>query len=252
MIHIDPQAEPFCLPGDSDTALLFIHGFTASPSEILPTAKLIHQNNRHTISGILLPGHGSSARYLQDTTWQDWYAAVQKELLFLLEKFARVFIAGLSLGALLALHAAREFRAIKGVIVINAPIYNKFPLLTASAPIMRVVKPYYPKKDKMRFRELAAQGRFAYEVTPVKAFLSMLCLRQQIMGEMNEIKAPLLVFQALKDESVHRKSADFLLQNAVVTTSRIVELPLSEHVATMGPEKEIIAQEIGDFIQRIP
>jgi esterase/lipase len=35
------------------------------------------------------------------------------------------------------------------------------------------------------------------------------------------------------------------------TGAKLVELQLSRHIATMGPEKELIAQSIIDFIERI-
>ena len=58
MIHVYSRVEPF-LSGSNNIAMLFIHGFTASPSEIYPVAKLVHQATGITVSGVLLPGHGS-------------------------------------------------------------------------------------------------------------------------------------------------------------------------------------------------
>lgn len=247
MIYIYPQAEPFFLSGTTDIALLFIHGFTASPSELLPAARLLHEKTGHTISAPLLPGHGSHPRDLNRTTWEDWYQAVQVEISYLKENYEKVFVLGLSMGGLLALHSARQYD-INGVIVINAPIQNNFPLLTASAPVMRYVKPYVPKKARLQMQDLENQGRFAYGVTPVRAFQSMMKLRQQVINELEDIKVPLLIMQSLKDESVNPKSGRLIYEKCS-DVARLLELANSSHIATMGPEIEEIAEEIRNFIQ---
>lgn len=249
MIYIYPQAEPFFLRGTSNNALLFLHGFTASPSELYPTAKLLNQIGDLTVSGILLPGHGSSPKYLKETSWEDWYSAVEGELHYLLDNYEQVFIGGLSMGGMLALHAAAHIPGLRGAISINAPLFNHFPLLTASAPLMRVVKPYFPKKDSRRLQELEDQGRFSYDVIPVKAFQNMQQLRHLVMEEIEDIEIPLLAVQSLQDESVHSRSGKYILEHAVKAQARLLELPNSEHIATMGNEKDVLAQEILSFIR---
>lgn len=249
VIYIYPQAGPFFLKGGKDKALLFIHGFTASPSEVYPTAKVLHDKAGYTVSGVLLPGHGSNPKYLNRTGWQDWVESVEEEIKILLDNYNDVFVAGLSMGALLALHAACKMGGLKGAVSINAPIYNNFPMLTASAPVMKYIKPYFPKSGKAKHKELEMQGRFAYEVIPVRAFRSMLQLRDHVVQEVENMEIPLLIMQSLKDESVNPRSGQFLVSK--VPRATLVELPDSEHVATMGKEKEIIADKIIDFIKNI-
>lgn len=248
MNYIYPKAEPFFLSGHTDTALLFIHGFTASPSEVYPTAKLIHEMSGHTVSGILLPGHGSSPRQLNNTNWKEWFKAVEKELEFLLGNYKRVFIAGLSMGALLALHAAEMKKELKAVVSINAPIYNNFPLLTFLAPFIKYLIPYFPKGTGSGIKKLKKEGRFAYKVTPVKAFLQMMSLRRQVILGLKNIGIPLLVIQSQHDESVNKKSAEFLLDRSCQEESCLLKLNSSGHIATMGVEKNIIAEKILEFI----
>ncbi len=151
------------------------------------------------------------------------------------------------MGALLALHAAFEIKCLKGAVSINAPIYNNFPLLTALAPIMRYVRPYFPKSDRRRLERLKKQGRFAYEVTPVKAFQSMIKLRNKVVREVEEIKIPLLIIQSLRDESVDSRSGRFLANKALL--ANLIELPESGHIATMEKEKEEIAVKIAYFME---
>jgi len=247
MSYIHPQAQPIFLSGSQKTALLFIHGFTASPSELYPTAQLIYQLNGCTLSAPLLPGHGSNPRFLNRSNWEEWYNAVEKELNFLMENHDQVFVGGLSMGGLLALHAGSQVKGLKGAISINAPIFNRSPLLTTASPLIGRIRPYYPKKGGTRLRSLEEAGRFAYNVIPAKAFQSLMNLRNTIMEETDNINLPVLLIQSLRDESVHPRSVQYLQEK--IKHTELIELHCSEHIATMGSEKEKIARAIVDFIE---
>ncbi|WP_172674148.1 alpha/beta hydrolase [Syntrophomonas palmitatica] len=146
MIYIHPKAEPFFLSGSRETALLFLHGFTGSPSEVFPAAKKIHEICGCTLSGPLLPGHGSDPRFLNRLDWQDWYQAAEKEIRFLQTEYEKVFAAGLSMGGLLTIHAGVCLKNLQGIISINAPIYSNAPFLDFTSKLIAYVQPYYRKK----------------------------------------------------------------------------------------------------------
>jgi carboxylesterase len=250
VVLIHPQAESFLLTGQGDTACLFIHGFTASPSEVYPVARLIYEMTGCTVSGPLLPGHGTSPGELNQTKWQDWFARVEQEVNYLHRRYTRVFVAGLSMGGLLALHVARKTVDLQGVIAINPPIFTKSPVLMATAPLMRYLRPYYPKKMDQAVEKLEELGRFAYPVLPVKALISMHSLRKIVMQEISGLTIPILLFQSSLDESVDPWSAEYIKEKAVKTRVKLVELRNSEHIATMGEEKLIIAEEIALLMKR--
>lgn len=250
MTDIYPQAEPFFMSGNTDQALLLLHGFTASPSEVYPVARLIHEQSNCTVSAILMPGHGSSPELLNKCSWLDWYGAVKTELESLLASYTRVFVGGLSMGALLALRAGLDIEGLHGVVAINAPIFNRNPFLTACAPLYGYLRPYYPKKGARALDELEAQGRFAYRVMPVKAFQSLMNLRIGIMQDIQQLKIPALIIQSLLDESVHPRSGRFLLSKTSAHGAALLELKSSRHIATMGPEKERIAREIMAYMDK--
>lgn len=249
MTDIYPQAEPFFLSGSSDRALLFLHGFTASPSEIYSVASLIHEHNNCTVSAIILPGHGTSPELLNKCSWADWYEAVKIELDRLLARYPQVFVAGLSMGGLLALNAALNMEGLRGIVAINAPIYNRNPVLTTCAPFYGCFKSYYPKKGIEALDELEEQGRYAYRVMPVRAFQSLMNLRARIMRDIHSLKIPALIIQSLQDDSVHPRSGRFLLAKTKANGTTLLELESSGHIATMGPEKEQIAQAIIAYME---
>jgi carboxylesterase len=67
------------------------------------------------------------------------------------------------------------------------------------------------------------------------------------MEETDNINLPVLLIQSLRDESVHPRSVQYLQEK--IKHTELIELHCSEHIATMGSEKEKIARAIVDFIE---
>lgn len=249
------KADPFEFRGEGDTALLFLHGFTGTPSEVYPTALLLHQQCGFTVSGITLPGHGTTPEELDNTTWRDWTSAVDDELTRLKAIYKNLFIGGLSLGGLLSLYAAVQHEQLSGVISINAPVFVRNPCKTswfvsALSPLLHIIKPYYPKADIENGLELEKLGRHAYRCYPIKAFSHMLKLRRLAMGGLSFISCPVLLMQAMQDEVVNTGSGRYLANRLKNTRVDYVELENSGHVATMGAETALIAEAMGQFVAR--
>ncbi|MEQ8201836.1 MAG: alpha/beta fold hydrolase [Syntrophomonadaceae bacterium] len=247
---INPQAASFLVTGSKDTACMFIHGFTASPSEVYSVARIVYAETGMTVSGPLLPGHGCSPQEMNQTRWEDWYGRVEQEIGYLKKKNRQVYITGLSMGGLLALHAASETEEIDGVIIINTPIYTTSSRLMSLAPLLRYFKPYYPKKLDGDLDQLARQGRFAYDVMPLKALRSMHALRDKVIKELPGLELPILLMQSRWDETVDPRSARFIKEKAQRAEVRLVELENSGHIATMGPDTGLIADQIIDFVNQ--
>ncbi|MGI5880416.1 MAG: alpha/beta hydrolase [Syntrophomonadaceae bacterium] len=249
MIYIHDRAEPFYLQGNNDTALLFLHGFTASPGEVRTVAEKINAASGCTVSGPLLPGHGSHPSFLNTTGYSDWYRTVEDELSFLQKHYTNVYVAGLSMGGLLAMYAGLYHPGLRGVITINAPIFIHHPCLTRLFLMVKGILPFFPKGDKKEQKVLADKGRFAYPVMPLKAFASMDELRKLVMNNINRLSLPLLIIQSLRDGSVHHHSAVWLQKQVNHPAIQTVFLEKSGHVATMGEEQDIIAAAILSFIK---
>jgi len=249
MSKVHPQAESFLLTGSESAACLFIHGFTASPSEVYPVARRIHQTTGCTVSGPLLPGHGRSPEAMDQTGWEDWWDRVAQEISYLQRNHVQVYVAGLSMGGLLALYAGSRDASLEGIVAINTPIFTSSPALLTLAPLIRLVRPYHPKKDDPLIKELELQGRFAYPVMPIKALLSMQRLRKKVLQQLPALELPVLIFQSQGDDKVHPRSAQYIRDKAQGSQVRIIELHNSGHIATMSSDERLIAHEIAEFMQ---
>ena len=71
------------LEGDSffwdggEIGVLLLHGFTATTAEVRPLAKRFHDAG-FTVSGVLLPGHGTTPQNLNETSRTEWLGASEK------------------------------------------------------------------------------------------------------------------------------------------------------------------------------
>jgi len=94
------------LPGGRNGVLL-IHGLTGTPAEMRFVAKGLNRNG-FTVHGMQLAGHCGDEADLLATGWHDWYASVVEAAERLRGEVDHLFVAGLSMGALLALKLAAD------------------------------------------------------------------------------------------------------------------------------------------------
>src|ERR1700682_4947012 len=98
-------SDPFAL-GDGPDACLLLHGLTGSPAEVRPVGEALALAGFRAVAP-LLPGHGTAPEDLYTVTRFDLLRAAESALLSL-RGARRVYLCGLSAGALLALHLAAK------------------------------------------------------------------------------------------------------------------------------------------------
>jgi len=108
---------PFSL-GDGPDACLLLHGFTGAPSEVRPLGERLARAGMRVVAP-LLPGHGTSAAQLREVTREDLLAAARTALTAL-SGARKIYLAGLSAGALLSIELAAQTRTRRGDPMISA------------------------------------------------------------------------------------------------------------------------------------
>ena len=136
---LDPaKTAPFELPGKRPACLL-IHGFTGTPWDVRPLGEALARAG-HAVRAVRLPGHGTTPRAMLEAGAPDWLLACDEALAEL--PGTQVAVAGLSLGALLALVlAARHPRRVAAVaaMVDNLQKYEaKYGVVDAGDPSLPV------------------------------------------------------------------------------------------------------------------
>ena len=242
-----PGAEPFHHSGDR-TGVLLVHGFTGQPKSMRPWAEYLAAQGR-TVSLPRLPGHGSAWRDLNLTTWDDWYAEVDRALRELSDTCDNVFVMGLSMGGTLALRLAEEYGdAVTGIVLVNPAVHSE-RLDRFLLPLVSKFIPAFP--GIVNDIKKPGQDEGGYPKLPLKASYSLTKLWAVVKGDIAKITTPVLLLHSAEDHVVEPSNSAWLLAN--LTSSDVTEVVLenSYHVATLDNDAELIFEKSAEFVVRL-
>ncbi|WP_149179419.1 carboxylesterase [Streptomyces sp. TRM49041] len=241
-----PGAEPFRHEG-GDVGVLLCHGFTGSPASMRPWAEYLAERGL-TVSLPLLPGHGTRWQDMQVTSWQDWYAEVDRELRALRRHCEKVFVFGLSMGGALTLRlAARHGDAVSGIVLVNPA--NKMHGVAAHAlPVVR----HLLASTAGLANDIAKEGvdEVGYDRVPLHAAHSLRQFLRVVDGELPQVTQPVVLLHSPQDHVVPAADSARILSRISSTDVTEILLEQSYHVATLDHDAERIFEESHAFIGR--
>jgi len=237
--HLDPS--PFFLPG-GPTGILVIHGYTGSPPEMRLVGEAFNAAGL-TVSGPRLPGHGTTFEEMNRCKWTDWTEHVERSYQALRERCERVFVAGLSMGALLTLDLAAHHPEIPGAIAYSPATWPQNRLLPLT-PFLRYFVKSKPKgKNSDLVDPLADRQIWSYEVDPVPAASQLYALAVQVRRLLPTLTVPLLVMYSTGDGAIHPTSAQRTYDLAGSQDKQIIKLEGSGHVITADAKWRFVADQ---------
>ena len=241
------RAVPFG-PHGRRIGVLLCHGFTGGPSSLRAWAEYL-SGHGFAVSVPRLPGHGTRWEELNQTTYEDWYAEVDRAFEKLQTECDQVFVTGLSMGGCLALHLAVEKgRELVGLVLVNPSVSSArrnlllLPLMKHLVPASRGIGSDVKKPGVVER---------AYPKTPLKAAHSFLTNLKDVRERLPEVTQPLLLFRSRVDHVVDPSSARIILSSV---SSRDLEervLEDSYHVATLDNDAPAIFAASAEFIRRV-
>jgi carboxylesterase len=243
--NLDPC--PFCLKG-GPVGILLIHGFTGSPPEMRLVGDYLHQRGL-TVSGPLLPGHGTGVKDLNRTGWTEWTGHAESALAELQTRCETVFVAGLSMGALLTLYLAARHPDLPAV-VLYSPATIVADRRSDLAPVLKYVMRRVPKGESDLHDPQAETYIWSYADWPTAGTHELMKLTREVKRLLPRVSNPLLVFYSTADETIHPNSARFTYQQAGSEDKELFTLHDSGHVITVDAEWESVAEKTYQFIQR--
>lgn len=236
-----PGAESFFYKGN-EIGILLCHGFVGTPQSVGELGKLLADKG-FTVLAPRLKGHGTNILELEACCYTDWIKDVEQAYLKLKKICRIVFIAGQSMGGILAVHLAAKYKEISGVITINAalhvPGYESFENQS---------EPRYIPEGKP---DIKAEGieEITYSAVPITAVHNLLNLIKSVKPKLSNVSCPALIFKSEEDHVVPPDSSDTLYEKVSSTMKQIISLDNSYHVASMDYDKEIIADKTADYIR---
>lgn len=264
----------YWLFGTSNKGVLLIHGLTGTPNEMRITANGLHKDG-FTVYAVKLAGHCESMEELIPTKWQDWYQSVQDGADLLAQKVEHLFVAGLSMGALLALKlAADRPKQVKGAAIYSVTMqydgwsipwyakrtafllkwYKKFNIFQKK---YFIEQPPYGLKDE-RIRKTVSDSMLSGNSAeaglagnPYASLAELLAMAAIVRQELTQITVPCIVIHATEDDTANIHTNGEFVVNSVKGFTRFIKLTESYHLVTIDRQRKIVVNETSHFFNQI-
>jgi carboxylesterase len=212
----------------------------------------------HPVRAVRLAGHGTTVADLARTTWRAWYASVAAGAAALARETPRMAVAGMSMGALLALHlAATHPERVAALVCCGTPLrlgdrrLRWLPLL-ARVPWLARRYATIPKPDGPDIADPAARAASrSYGATPLAAVVELLRLQRLVRREVGRVRQPALLFHGRHDHTVPLDNLTLLRRRLASRTVEHHVLERSWHVVTIDRDREELAQLTAAFLDRV-
>ena len=241
LAHAELGFDSFLLPGGED-GIVLLHGFTASPVEVRQLADFLNARG-YTVSGPLLPGHGTHPDDLNRVKFEDWVRFSEAAIEALKANCKRVFIGGESMGGLVAMRVAELHPELAGVLLYSPGL--KANNIWATPLIKHFIK--YLKKP-------GAGNGFVwsgYNVYPLGGADEMRKLQKVVANNLEKITQPVLLMMSKADTIVPQTVTETIRHSV---SSDIVDVHIfedSDHCILLDKDNQAAFEITLAFIRKI-
>jgi carboxylesterase len=226
-------------------AVLLLHGFGASPSNLRPWGEALAAAGL-AVSIPRLPGHGTRWQELNKTTSEDWYRAAEEALTTLRKDHDRVFVMGVSLGATLGLRLAeRRGNDLAGVVAVNPVAVG-----LANAPkflglLRRFIGSRPGATSDVKRSGVADVG---YGRIPLQAAYALRELAATTTSDLGLVRTPVLLVSSRVDHLVAPTDGDLVWAGIPTVDRRRITYTDSYHVVPLDNDAQALFSESISFV----
>lgn len=263
-----PKIETIHMPGGKN-AILLLHGLYGNPLEMQYIGRKLHRAG-YTVEIPYIHGCGVADTSLRHTTpWEKWRKQVEAHFAKMRREYSQVSVAGLCIGADLALALALDHSAeIHALCLYSTTLYydgwnvtrwRHLRALAYYSPLRYMLSyherhPYGLKDERIR-QWVATQMKKGVETaagaakSPFTGVYQAERMMRYLRRNLGRVTVPTLILHAQEDDFASPKSADLVESRVSSSTVRKVILHDSYHIITLDNDKDRVAQETLDFIQ---
>ncbi|MGE7138102.1 alpha/beta hydrolase [Luteibacter sp. NPDC031894] len=272
MTRVDVGRSPaFRFEGGREGVLL-VHGLGRGADEMRQLGKGLNRAG-FTVVGIELAGHGGTEDELLASGWRDWYASVEAAADELRGQVDRVFVAGSSMGALLALRLAAVQPAWVAGVGVFGVTFRYDGWSAGWAARISFMLPLFKRLGIGRhrrllqgppqgFREDRLRDQFGRTALPGAvgvadrsgdswhALAETVELARDVRRRLPAVTAPCFIAHALDDEIASTGNADLVARHVRGPVEMLL-LADSYHMITVDRERRMLIERSADFFDRI-
>jgi carboxylesterase len=252
--------------------VLLIHGLTGTPMEMRLLGKGLNRAG-FTVHGMQLAGHCGNVDDLLATGWRDWYRSVVEAAQRLRGEVDHLFVAGLSMGALLALKLAADHPdQVDGLGLYGTTfVYDGWtiPLIGKLSFLLPMVCglgfgrhrrfhecfPYGIKDERIRQRiagsmlsgDSAAAG---LPGNPWPSLAEFYRLSFRVRRQLRSIRTPCLVVHAKDDDVASLKNVRMVVRGVDGPVETVL-LENSYHMITVDKERDVLIERSARFFNEV-
>ncbi len=239
---------------DTQTGVLLVHGFLASPDELAQYGRRLHALGI-SVMGVRLAGHGTSPWDLKERTWKDWLRSVRRGYRILSAYVERVVIVGFSAGGALALLAASERpEKLAGVAAVSTPVIYRnrklvfVPLvhginkLSSWIPSFEGIMPFIENDSE--------HPDINYFNIPIQSLYQLRLMTDELRSSIAKVDAPALIIQGKGDHVVAPRSAK-IIYGKLASMDKTLHWVASERHGVINEDIGDTQETLNAFICRL-
>jgi carboxylesterase len=235
---------------------LIIHGLTGSPATVASLRDALLRAG-YSVSVPCLAGHGNTVEDLAHSTREEWYETVRIAFDAMRREVERVYCAGISLGALLAMKLALdEGWGVRALALLSTPLKLGF-LESIAVPAVRYSPLRWIVRSVSRNLKRSVsdpEGQKRYDELslpkiPTGAVFQISDLQRELLSNMDRITNPILLLHGRNDTVAPKRNVELVKNGVRSDIVQSIILPNSRHVITMDYDKEDAARAVLDFFK---
>lgn len=254
------------------SGVLLIHGLTGTPTEMRFVGNGLHRAG-FSVLGMQLAGHCGDDADLLATGWRDWYGSVVDAARRLRAEVDHLFVAGLSMGSILALKLAIDHpQHVDGLGLYGTTFFHDgwatppigrlaflLPLATSlgfgRSRVSAEVEPYGIKDERIRNRIVGAMLSGDSQAAGLAGFpwpslAEFQRLSRHVRNRIGRVRAPCFVAHSSNDDVASLRNVR-IVERGVHAPVETLLLDNSYHMVTVDQERATLIARSAAFFERI-
>lgn len=226
------QGEPFYNKVDSDLGIIMFHGLTATPYQVRELGDSLYKRGIANF-GARIAGHATQKSDLAKTSREEWLRSSRNAYEEFHKVHPKTIVLGFSLGGLLALNVANEYKP-KGLIIVATP-YK----LNMKGNLLSMIGFHKKHLDDM----ISYPGSI-----PFKSKYELIKLIKETHEAIKGVYCPILIVQGTADRRVSNASPYQIYEQVKSVSKEMMLLPDEQHIVLKGRYKNQVFDSIYEFI----